>query len=143
MTTNAWFSPHSIKYTKAQIRWLIPYLPLLGQGVYPRSHKETGYEDNPIGRKSRNTQAPFIKAQEIHAELTLRIQRAGLDGLLLELLYTADPDDELFIIQHIARALGEDTGQTEKRIRNALYYCSGSKRKTRSYSQYIYHEKGE
>ncbi len=132
-----YYSPHTIRYTKAQVKWLISIFPLLRSGSYPPSGKETGYLEYKVLVKRGNPQAKFVRAAQIAAELDLRIQRAGLDGLLLELLYSSSPDDELFIIQHIAMALGEDIERVARRIRNALQYCSGNHRKVTSYKAWL------
>lgn len=136
MTKKDWYSPGSIKYTKPQVRWLIPHLPLLGQGIYPRRYKETGYTDNQTDQRQKNNQAPFIKAIEIRAELMKRIELAFQDGLIMEFLYSIEPDDEVFVINHIAKCLHLDNREVTQRIRNALYFVSGSDRKTGSYKQY-------
>jgi hypothetical protein len=109
---------------------------LLRSGQWPPSHKETGYTDNPIGKKQVSTQAPFIKASSIAAEIDLRIQRCGVDGLMCEFLYSQDYADENFIIQHMAQCLNMESREVSQRVRNALYYISGSGRKQTSYKVY-------
>ena len=81
-----WYSYAGFKFTKGQVKWAIANLTTLRNGVWPSSYKESGYTDKAIGKKQVNTQAPFIKAASIAAELDLRIQRAGVDGLMLEFL---------------------------------------------------------
>ena len=132
-----WYSPHSIKYTKAQVKFLIPLLPLLRSGSYPPDPKETGYTDQGIRQQQFKPEAKFEIPASIAAELDLRIQRAGVDGLILEFLYAFEPEDELFVIEHIAQCLHFETKEVSQRIRNALYYVSGADRKTGSYSQYV------
>lgn len=112
-------------------------LPLLRSGgPYPPSGKETGYI-NQGDKPDFKPGAKFELAAGIAAELDVRIQRAGADGLMLEFLYAFEPDDELFIIEHMAQCLNMGTREVSQRIRNALYYVSGANRKAGSYSQYV------
>lgn len=133
-----WYSQHRVSsFTKPQVRWLIPHLGMIRNGDFPKNPKDTGYTDTGIKSRQFKAGAAFETAAGIAAELDLRIQRAGLDGLLLELLYTNDPDDEVFVIQHIAEALNLETREVYQRIRNALYYVSGRDRKQTSYANYV------
>ena len=135
-----WYSPGSVQaFTKPMIKYLIPLLPIIRAGTYPPNPKDTGYTDQGIQGRQFKAGAQFEVPAGIAAELDIRIQRAGLDGLLLELMYTIEPADELFFLQHIAQALGTDIWDIEKRIKNALSYCSGSKRKGRTYKQFVQH----
>ena len=131
-----WYSPGGIKYTKAQVRWLIPQLPLLRGGSYPRNPKETGYEDS-VSLQQIKDSANFEVPAGIAAELDIRIQRAGVDGLMLEFLYAFEPDDEYYVVEHMAQCLNLHRKEVEQRIRNALYFVSGPDRKAGSYSQYV------
>lgn len=142
MKEKDWYSPHSIRFSKSQVKWLIPLLPMLRNGEYPPNPTVTGYVEQS-GKPQFRPGARFETPAGLAAELDIRIQRAGLDGLLLELLYSGDPDDELFIIQHIALALGEDIERVEKRLKQALTYISGDGRKERSYKQWIGHRKSD
>jgi len=138
MAIKDWYSPHSIKFTKAQVKWLISVLPMLRNGVYPRNPKESGYTDAGIvPKKQTKAGAKFEIPAGLAAELEIRIQRAGVDGLMLEFLYAFEPADELFVMEHMAQCLNLSRKEVNQRIRNALYYVSGDKRKTGSYSQYI------
>jgi len=138
MAEKQWYSPHAIeaRYSKPQIKWLMPYMSMLEGGVYPRNPKETGYVDAPSKSKTINIKAPFQKAVDIHAELSGRIERAGVDGLMLEFLYSFENTNELFVIEHMAQCLNLERREVEQRIRNALYYVSGERRKKTTYSQY-------
>lgn len=137
MIEKEWYHPNRIKFTRQQVKWLIYHLPTLRNGNYPRNPKETGYSDSGIRQKQVRSQAKFEVPAGIAAELDLRIQRAGVDGLMLEFLYSLDPDDELFVIEHMAQCLNLDRKDVSQRVRNALYFVSGSGRKTDSYSRYV------
>lgn len=139
MTKKDWYSPHAVtKFTRAMVKWLIPHLPLLRSGSYPRNPKqsESGYTDPGIKSRQFKAGASFEIPAGIAAELDLRIQRAGFDGLLLEFLYAFDSADELFVMEHIAQCLNLERKEVVQRIRNALYFVSGANRKTASYTQY-------
>ena len=127
MTVKEWYSPHAVtKFTRAMVKWLIPHLPLLRAGSYPRNPKESGYTDSGIKSRQFKAGASFETPAGIAAELDLRIQRAGMrgdrihDGLLLELLYCTEPDDEIASMQHLSQAHGITIKEISQRIRNAL-----------------------
>ena len=139
MAEKQWYSPHAIeaRYSKPQIKWLMPYMSMLEGGVYPRNPKETGYVDAPSKSKTINIKAPFQKAVDIHAELSGRIERAGVDGLMLEFLYSFENTNELFVIEHMAQCLNLEVKEVSRRIRSALYFVSGADRKAGSYATYV------
>jgi len=138
MTKKEWYSQYSVEsFSKAQVKWLIPLLPMIRDGDYPPNPKETGYVDQGIKSRVIKPGARFELPAGIAAELDIRIQRAGVDGLMLEFLYAFDPADELFIIEHIAQCLNLERNEVCQRIRNALYFVSGADRKVGSYSQYV------
>jgi len=132
-----WYSPYTVtKFTKPMVKWLIPWLPTLRGGNYPRNPKESGYVDGggkPTFKPGGKQEIPA----GIAAELDVRIQRAGVDGLLLEFLYAFEPDDELFVEEHLAQCLNMETKEVSQRIRNALFFVSGADRKKNSYNQYV------
>jgi len=138
MTKKEWYSPHAVlRFTKAMVKWLIPYLPMLRSGSYPRNPKETGYTDSAISQRQVKASASFELPASIAAELDIRLQRAGVDGLLLEFLYAFDPADELFVIEHMAQCLNLERREVTQRIKNALYFVSGQDRKKTTYARYI------
>ncbi len=137
MTKKDWYNPHSIRFTRSQVKWLIPHLPLLRAGSYPRNPKESGYTDPGIKSRQFKAGAAFEIPVGIAAELDIRIEKCGVDGLMLEFLYAFEPDDELFVMEHMAQCLNLERREVEQRIRNALCFVSGEGRKTTSYSKFI------
>ncbi len=136
---NDWYSPSAIEkaYSQAMVKWLIPILPVLRDGLYPPNPKESGYVD-PASKQHRvNAKASFQKAADIAAELDKRITNAGADGLILEFYYSADDADLKFRAEHIATALNVSVQEISQRIRDALYFVSGQNRKAGSYQAYI------
>ena len=69
-------SPREIHFTRKQTRWVIESLPYLRTGYWPVDPEE-------IGRKVISRNAPFITAVECAAEVTERMERCGVDGLIL------------------------------------------------------------
>ncbi len=132
-----YWSPGQIRYTKAQVKWLISFLPLLRVGVYPRNPKESGYTDAGIQARQFKPGAKHELAVGIAADIDMRIEKAGADGLMLEFLYASEPADELFIMEHIAQCLNLAVKDVSQRIRNALYFVSGPDIKVGSYTKYI------
>ena len=134
-----WYSPHAVtRFTKEQVRWLIPMLPMLRSGEYPPKPGDSGYINQPgSNQPAYRAGAKWETPAGIAAELDLRIQRAGVAGLMMEFLYAFEPADELFVIEHMAQCLNLETKEVAQRIRNALYYVSGQNRKSVSYSQYV------
>jgi len=76
--TDKWYSPGEIRFTVRQSLWLIRNLGSLQDGHYPA--EVSNYIDTG-GRKSRK--APFETAADYYAEITDRLERCGIDGLIL------------------------------------------------------------
>ena len=142
MTEPEYYKPGEIRYSRQQIEWLIPYLPFLRSGSYPRDPAESGYTEASISKRQIKAKAGFITGAEIAAELDWRISQCGIDGLFLEMSYS-QPDDKMFVIQHIATALRVEVSQIERDIHRALNYISGFRRRTRTYSQWKNHKGGK
>ena len=132
-----YWSPKQISFTKPQVKWLISFLPLLRNGEYLPDPRESGYTDQGIKSRQFKPGAKWETAAGIAAEIDTRIQRAGADGLMMEFLYAFEPEDENFIIEHMAQALNIGRKEVAQRIRNALYYVSGADRKRTSYTRYV------
>jgi len=132
-----WYSPHSIKFSKAEVKWLISILPLLRSGFYPPNPKESGYTDSKIYSKRVFRGAKFETPVLLATELDMRLERCGQDGLLLEFLYSQDPADELQVIQHIAGCLNTDIWEVNRRIGRALRYVCGRNFKNSTYKEFI------
>ncbi len=137
MTEGQWYSPQAVtRYTREQVKWLIPLLPSIRVGIFPHDPKETGYISSG-GKPEYKPGAAFEKIVGIVADLDMRIEKAGADGLMMEFLYAFEPADESFIIEHIAQCLNMGTREVAQRIRNALYYVSGANQKTATYADYV------
>jgi len=141
--SDIYFPPQEIVFSQEQIIWLLSVLPMLRSGAYPPEPSQSGYTDAPTGKKQIKPRAPFVIAAETAAELDSRLTQAGLDGLLLELVYGGDNQDRLFMIQHIAIALGTDIKDIDRRLEKVLKYISGWRRKERGFTQWKRHKRGK
>lgn len=138
--TEPYWSPNEIQFTREQVKWLISLLPLLRNGVYPRSPTETGYTNAPSKRQIK-AQAPFITASEIAGELDWRLCQCREYGLFLEMVYSTE--DTMWNLQHISSALKVDINVVERNVHMALRFVCGKNRKGRSYSQFRNHKGGK
>ena len=133
------------KPKRINIKNLIPLVPYLRRGESITYHKESGYTTAPLSRGRINQKAKFIDSAETYVEVTSRIEKCGLDGLLLEMAYSqgsSDIDNDRFSIeQHIANALHIDINEVDRRIQDALKYASNLEKK-RTYQQFRNHLKG-
>ena len=74
-----WYSPGEVHFSIRTARWLIQNLGSLRDGHYPP--EASNYIDIPggIGRH----RAPFITAADYYIEITDRLEKCGIDGLIL------------------------------------------------------------
>jgi len=91
---------------------------MLRDGVYPNQHKESGYTGNPQ-RKRIKPHAPFEKACQVHAEIDKLLESQGIDGIILEYIYTV-PQNYYDNIEHVARALRVDRSVVFERIKAVM-----------------------
>jgi len=69
-------SPREIYFTRVQTLWVLKNLPELSAGDWPVDSEETEC-------KAFSRTAPFITAVECSAEVRVRLQKCGIDGLIL------------------------------------------------------------
>lgn len=78
MTAKDWFAPGAIRFKVKGTLWLLQNLESLRAGHWPP--EASNYIDIP-GTKSGK--APFITAAEFYVEITDRLEKCGIDGLIL------------------------------------------------------------
>lgn len=79
--TKDWYSPGEIHFTRDTALWLIRNIAYIKREVeWPP--EASSYIDNFIN-KSSSHKAPFITPIEAVAEITDRLEKCGLDGLIL------------------------------------------------------------
>ena len=131
-----YYKPNEIIFTKVQVLWLLQHLAEFAPDGWPPECKETGY----IGSKTtRRHRAPFESPAGIWGELRERIEKAGQDGLWLEIAYCRSNYTVQEEARHIANALRLDQRTIERRVESALKYVCGKTRKRRSYKQFRHH----
>lgn len=77
------YPPREIRFTRAQCLWLIWHLPELRVGDWP---PDAAHYDLYIGKRTAVCHAYFTTPVEYAAEIESRLERAGTDGLVLELI---------------------------------------------------------
>lgn len=75
-----WYAPREIIFTRATTLWLIQNLGSLRTGYWPP--EASNYIDIPGGNHSKK--APFTTPIEYAAEIESRLEKCGIDGLILE-----------------------------------------------------------
>jgi len=132
MQTVEWYSPNAIKYSKPQFKWIVR--EVCGLTTWPSDGKETGYTGSD--GKVLGYHAPFEMVKMITGECERRLEKCGVDGLMLEYtILNGDFDD--YTYQKLANYMRLDIYETESRIRLALKYCCGFERKRISYAKYV------
>lgn len=118
-------SPGKITFSKDQVKWLIEHLLGLREGVYPKAPTGT------VGRRGKRSipWAAFETPAGLAAEIDERLERAGLNGLILEYIYILDTDDKKHLIRHLSKMLNLTEAEVEERAGLALEYVSGEERK--------------
>ena len=130
-----WYEMREIRFTRAQVKFLLENLPSLRLGLYPR--RPSGYEVTEQHTRSAGN-AKFTKPVELAAEIEVRLQMCSWDGLLVEAYYC----NEMPIIRMMYYC---DQSEVEvwNRIGRAIRYCSGWARKRYSYREFVNHRKEE
>lgn len=128
-----WWPPREIAFRRRQMLWLIEHLPELREGYWPANPAGSGYIDLPIVRKGgvRSHQAPFITAAEYAAEVEARLEKCGIDGLILLAIECWGESEA-----SLGKYLRMPEWSIRKRAKNALRYISGFKRKRRTYREF-------
>jgi len=132
------YSPREIHFTRKTARWVIQNLGSLRSGFWPQ--EESGYIDIPIGKRTAGRKAPFITPVECAAEITARMERCGIDGLILLAMECWDES-----VPSLAKYLSMPEWAVKKGYKKALgYIASGpdrrwhdtKKRKGESYQEF-------
>ena len=139
--TRDYYKPSEVwrSYSIDVLMWIIPFLHLLRSGQYP-PEPATGYVG--FGQKQIKATAPFIKASDIYAEITDRLERCGKYGMFTWLVYSVDKEDRLVMMQHIATSEGVDINEVERRTTSVLHYIRGKGRKQTTFNDWKNHKKG-
>lgn len=116
--TEEWYSPKDVIFERDQVLWLLFYLPLLKEGMWPPNPYVSGYTDEPIGKSKRYKRAYFETPVQFAAEIGSRLLKAGRDGRILYWQVKSGVTDYELL---------------EEDAQDALNYISGWKRKKMEY----------
>ena|ERR1035437_9133437 len=118
-----YFEMGQIVFCRVQMLFLISFLDVLEDGIWPTEGKETGYTDTNIQRQI-NSAAPFEILREINGEVSVRLKAAGEDGATL--------------CHEVQSLHADDYSELSRAARNALNFVSGFKRRRQNYRKWIY-----
>ena len=111
-------SPRDIHFTQQQTRWVIKNLPYLRTGLWPVDPEE-------IEGRVFSYRASFVTAVECAAEVTSRMEKCGVDGLILLAVECWGETDTA-----LSRYLNIPIWSIKKRYKRALrYVASGPDRR--------------
>ena len=132
------YLPREIYFTRQQACWVIQNLGSLRAGYWPP--EASSYTDIPIGKRTPGRQAPFITPIECAAEITARMEKCGIDGLILLAIECWGESEEA-----LAKYLGMSERSVRRGYKKALYYVASGpdrrwhdtrKRKGESYQEF-------
>lgn len=140
-----YYSPREIHFTRQQIRWILENLGTLRGGYWPP--EASSYIDIPIGKRTASRNAPFITAADCYIEISQRLERCGIDGLILLAIECWGESDA-----SLANYLRLSEWSVRKKYKRALAYVASGparrwhdtkKRKGESYQEFKSRPKGE
>lgn len=138
MAKKDWYSPGQIYFRVVEALWLIQNLDILQVGPWPP--EASNYVDIQGRRRGRH-KAPFETPADYYAEITTRLEKCGIDGLILEAIEAWGKS-----VPSLASYLKMPEWSIRKRRKNALgYVASGhdrrwhntEKRRGQFYESYI------
>ena len=127
-----WWEPREIVFESRQCVWLVSELPTLEVGNWPPipQNEVLAKHERPKGG------AYFETPAQIWVEITTRLDRCGRDGEMLKDFYLWNKTD-----REMAIAYNMDIYDIEHRVRRALRYISGWRRRTRTYEEFVSHRR--
>ncbi len=136
MKEDRFYSPAECRFNRRTTLWLIQNLGSLREGHWPTD--ASNYVD--ITSRSNKSRASFITPVEYAAEVESRLERCGLDGLILEALECWGKT-----VDSLGMYFGVPAWSIIKRARRALAYVASGvnrrwhntpKRKGQSYQEF-------
>ena len=119
---NTIFAPSEISFSKKTALWLIQNLQQLRSGLWPR---DSSTHKDELSQHGKHKQAPFITSIDYAAEIQVRLEKCGIDGLILEAIEGWGKSEE-----SIASYFNMPLWSIYKRKNKALrYIASGSARR--------------
>jgi len=111
------YPPREIYFTIDTSLWLIQNLGILGEGHWPPD--TSSYIDPGIINKTSSGKAPFVTPIEFAAEIEARLEKCGVDGLILEAIECWGKSEE-----SMSKYLCMPLWSIRRRYKTALYYIS-------------------
>ena len=144
MEDEEWVAPSNLKFSRAEMLFLLKHLAGLRKGEYPPNPVGSSYIALPSGQVRAKSGGYYEPVADIAAEIDIRLDKCGLDGLLLEGLVTWELSDE-----RLARATNISVAEVHRRLKRALKFISGrnmrwhntAKRMGISYNEFISHRR--
>ena len=145
MESENWVAPKDLKFSRAEMLFLLKHLAGLRKGEYPPNPVGSSYTALPSAQVRVRRGGYFEEVVGIAAEIDIRLGHCGLDGLLLEGSVTWELSDE-----RLARATNMSVAEVNRRLNRALRYISSGrdvrwhnakKRSGISYKEFISHRR--
>ena len=112
-----WYAPREVQFSLRSALWLLHNLGSLREGHWPV--EESGYTDLPSIQKKGGGKAPFVTPVEFAAEITRRLERCRVDGLILLAIECWGESEE-----SLAKYLRMPEWSIRRRARRALAYVA-------------------
>ena len=137
------YAPNEIRYIQKHCLYLLHNLPVLSSGYWPTQH--SGYNIDAGIKSQRSHKALFTTPIEYGVELTDRLEKCEIDGLILLAIECWGES-----VESLSRYLRKPEWAIKKSRKNALrYISSGSVRrwinskKRRAESYHDFKERGK
>ncbi|MBA7579044.1 hypothetical protein ES708_20910 [subsurface metagenome] len=131
------YTPREVYFNRKTARWVIQNLGSLRGGRWPA--EVSSYIDVPIGKRTAGRKAPFITPVECAAEISARLEKCRIDGLILLAIECWGESEA-----SLANYLRMQEWSIKKRYKQALaYVASGPARRwhdTKKRGKIYYHE---
>ena len=127
-----YYKPGQITFRRKHIVWILEHIDIMRQGIYPPDPRRSGYVDSP--GKQNNASATFEKACQLAGEVDARLNRCGIDGLMVRAYFTGAADES-----DLARHTHMTVYDVTKHIRSTMSYCVGYRRKGITYKEHKNH----
>ncbi len=134
-----WYAPREMQFTRYQTEWALEHLAELRIGLWPP--EASNYIDLSLGERGGKTNASFVVPVEIAAELEVRLEHTGIDGIMLEAIVSWGKSE-----QSVAISFSMSIWTVRKRCKQALRYIASGpnrrwhntkKRKAVTYKEYL------
>ena len=145
MESENWVAPKDLKFSRAEVLFLLKHLAGLRKGEYPPNPVGSSYTALPSAQVRVKRGGYFEEVVGIAAEIDIRLGQCGLDGLLLEGSVTWELSDE-----RLSKAINISIEEVHRRLKRALKYISSGrdvrwhntkKRKGVTYHEFISHRR--